>query len=259
MPHKQLLITSDDFGMCHAVNRGIVRAMTEGVVRSTNFLVPCSWFPEAFELARRHQLPVGLHLCLTCDWDRMKWRPLTKAPSLCDASGHFLPSYAELGKTARDEEMYAELQAQVECVERLGFSLTHADSHMFGSSMSGAFARRVRDVIERVCSEHELGYTYAVQGEKLAHFDAELGLSGTPHRQLWNELEACGPGRYHLIGHAAEPSSELEALCSPGHPSRPWTSSYRVADLLWYTSPQTRDRLTALGFELVGARDVFAR
>ncbi len=253
---KKLLITSDDFGMCHAVNAGIVRAMTEGLVRSTNFLVPCAWFPEALELARRHQLPVGIHFCLTCDWDRLKWRPLTKAPSLCDASGHFLPTYAELAKTARDEDMYAELKAQLECMERLEFPLTHADSHMFSSGMQTPFARRVRDVIERVCAEHGLGYTYAVEGDKLVHFDREFTLSGTPLKELWSELEAFANGNFHLISHAAEPSPELEAMCSPGYHARHWAATVRVADLEWLTTPATLERLLALGFELVGVQDI---
>ncbi len=253
---KKLLITSDDFGMCHAVNTGIVRAMTEGLVRSTNFLVPCPWFPEALDLARRHQLPVGIHLCLTCDWDRLKWRPLTKAPSLCDASGYFLPTYAALEKTARDEEMYAELKAQLECIERLDFPLTHADSHMFGSTQSGPFARRVRDVITRVCSEHGLGYTYAVENDKLVHFDREFMLSGTPPSQLWSEFEALGEGRYHIISHAADASPELEAMCSPGHHARPWAAGVRIGDLEWHTTPATRERLLSLGFDLVGVREI---
>jgi predicted glycoside hydrolase/deacetylase ChbG (UPF0249 family) len=46
---KRLLVTADDFGMCHAINAGTARVMREGVVRSSNFLVPCPWFHEALE------------------------------------------------------------------------------------------------------------------------------------------------------------------------------------------------------------------
>ena len=41
---KRLLLTTDDFGMCHAVNAGTLRAMRSGVAASSNFLVPCPWF-----------------------------------------------------------------------------------------------------------------------------------------------------------------------------------------------------------------------
>ncbi|HVJ17118.1 MAG TPA: ChbG/HpnK family deacetylase [Polyangiaceae bacterium] len=255
---KRLLITSDDFGMCHAVNEGIARAMTEGVVRSTNFLVPCPWFPEALELARRHRLPCGIHLCLTCDWDHLKWRPLTHAPSLCDASGHFLASYAELEQRARDEEMLAELSAQVEAVLRLGFTPTHADSHMFGTFSTGPFAERVRHVHEEVCRRHGLGYTYAVTDSKPRHFKTELVQSGLSVPELWRELESLGDGTHHLIGHAAVPSPELEAMCSPGHHARVWAAAYRTSDFAWYTHPDTARRLAALGFELIGVKDALA-
>ncbi len=256
---KRLLVTSDDFGMCHAVNEGIVRAMTEGVVRSTNFLVPCPWFAEALELARRHQLPCGIHLCLTCDWDHLKWRPLTSAPSLCDASGHFLPSYAELEQSARDEEMLAELSAQVECLLRLGFQPTHADSHMFGTFSAGAFAERVRQVTEEVCKRHGLGYTYAVRDGKPLHFASELVQSGLSFPELWTELERLGEGTHHLIGHAAVPSPELDAICSPGHHARVWAAAYRTADFAWYTQPATARRLAELGFELIGVAQALRR
>ena len=84
---KQLLITSDDMGMCHAVNTGIVRAMTEGFVASSNFLAPAPWFHEAVDLALEHKLEMGVHLCLTCDWDRLKWGPITANPRLCVEDG----------------------------------------------------------------------------------------------------------------------------------------------------------------------------
>jgi predicted glycoside hydrolase/deacetylase ChbG (UPF0249 family) len=249
---RRLLITSDDFGMCHAVNEGITRAKTTGVVRSTNFLVPCPWFPEALALARRHQLPCGVHLGLTCDWDLMKWRPLTHAPSLCDGSGHFLPSYAALEPSARDEEMLAELRAQIACVERLGFRPTHADSHMFGSFSVGPFAERVRALTLQVCAEFELAYTYALSGQRPRHFASELTISGLPRDELWRTLEDLGAGTHHLISHAAVPSPELDALCSPEHPARRWAADYRIDDLAWLTDPTTATRLAALGFELVG-------
>ena len=48
---RRLLVTTDDFGMCHAINAGTVRAMRDGIAASSNFLVPCPWFNEALGLA----------------------------------------------------------------------------------------------------------------------------------------------------------------------------------------------------------------
>jgi chitin disaccharide deacetylase len=255
---KRLLVTSDDFGMCHAVNAGIVRAMRQGIVRATNFLVPCPWFSEALSLAQEFALPVGVHLCLTCDWDRLKWGPITRAASLCDGEGHLFQRFEPLLAQASDADMRSELLAQVARVRALGFQPTHVDSHMIGSDSDDAGALRVHAIIAEVAEQTGLAYTYARDARrKLRLFDAEVELSGRNVENVWRELEALPDGgTYHLIGHAAEPSAELEALCSPEHPSRLWAAAYRTADIAFFTSPATRARLGALGFELISHADL---
>jgi predicted glycoside hydrolase/deacetylase ChbG (UPF0249 family) len=255
---KRLLVTSDDFGMCHAVNAGITRAMREGIVRATNFMVPCPWFTEALALAREHALPVGVHLCLTCDWDRLKWGPLTRAASLCDDQGYLFQSYEALLAQASDADILAELLAQVARVRSLGFQPTHLDSHMLGSDMNDDGAPRVKALILEVARQTGLKYTYETNARgELRYFNAEIGLSGRDVREVWRELEALPEGgTYHLIGHAAEVSPELEALCSKDHPSRPWAAEYRAADSAFFTSPLVSARLAALGFELISQADL---
>ena len=36
-------------------------------------------------------LDIGVHLAITSEWDNVKWRPMTPAPSLRDADGYFYP------------------------------------------------------------------------------------------------------------------------------------------------------------------------
>jgi len=250
---KYLLVTSDDFGMCHAVNAGITRAMSQGIVHSTNFLVPCPWFAEAFALAKDLRLKVGVHLCLTCDWDRLKWGPLTRASSLTDERGHFWPSFEALAKTANDEEMLVELEAQIERLRGLGYEPTHLDSHMLVAEDNGPFTSRVKAVIRALCDEYGLIYTYDyAEDSGLVHFTDHFCCSPVPEAETWQKLESwSGPGAYHLIGHAASASPELDALCSPGHPSRSWAAEYRLKDCQFFTNPATRARIEALGFELI--------
>lgn len=255
---KRLLVTSDDFGMCHAVNAGTVRALRDGIVRSTNFLVPCPWFHEALALAREHSLPVGVHLCLTNEWDRLKWGPLTRSPGLCDEQGHFFQSFEPLLARASDEEMLRELLAQVERVRGLGFAPTHVDSHMLWSGARDPGALRIKSIIHEVSRRSGLRYAYETAGAgELRYFEAELSLSDRPVSEIWRELAALPEGgTYHLIGHAAEPAAELEAMCSPEHPSRAWAAEYRVKDLAFFTSPDTKARLQELRFELISQRDL---
>jgi predicted glycoside hydrolase/deacetylase ChbG (UPF0249 family) len=254
---KRLLVTADDFGMCHAVNAGTLQAMREGIAASSNFLVPCPWFSEALELARRHALPIGVHLCLTCEWDNLRWGPLTRAAGLCDALGHFHPRFEPLLERASDAEIVSEYVAQIARVRSLGFEPTHLDTHMLPSADQSTGALRLKSLIAEVARQSELRYLYETDlAGKLRYFDAEIELSGHDRASVWQQLESLGPGTYHLIGHAAEPSPELDALCTPDHPARHWAAPYRLADIAFFTAPSTRERLRALGFELVTVADL---
>lgn len=77
MSTKQLIVQGDDFGMCHAVNEGIAQSFQSGILTQTSAMAPCPWMSEAAALARELQLPVGAHGTLTCEWDHLRWRPLT--------------------------------------------------------------------------------------------------------------------------------------------------------------------------------------
>jgi hypothetical protein len=256
---KYIVPTSDDFGMCHAVNAGVARAMTQGVVRSSNLMVPCPWFHEALELTRMHRLTVGVHLVLTCDWDRLKWGPLTRAESLVDEHGHFHTSYAALGQHAKEAEIHAELAAQIDRVKRCGVMPTHLDSHMLSSTMPGDIGQVVRGITRRLAQEHGLIYTYDRDGDGLVHFVDEFEISGHPRSAVVERLESLvAPGAYLLIGHAAQPSAELEALCSPGWHSRQWAASYRVADHEFFTNPKTTQLFERLGFQVISIPELLA-
>ena len=254
---KRLLVTADDFGMCHAVNAGIARSMREGIVASSNFMVPCPWFSEALSLAKRLALPIGVHLTITCDWDHLRWGPLTRSPGLMDEQGYFHPSYAPLLERARDDEILAEYLAQVARVRSSGFEPTHLDTHMLPAADQGAAALRIKAIVAEVSRRTGLRYLYETDaGGKLRYFDSELEISGESWQTLWPRLQAVGPGTHHMIGHAAEPSPELEALCSPEHPSRLWAAPVRTMDLAFFTSPSTRTRLHDLGFTLITLADL---
>jgi predicted glycoside hydrolase/deacetylase ChbG (UPF0249 family) len=254
---KRLLVTADDFGMCHAVNAGITRAMREGIVRSSNFLVPCPWFSEALSLAQRHALPIGVHLCVTCDWDNLRWGPLTRSAALADELGYFYGSFAPLLERASDDAILQEYLAQVARVRSLGFEPTHLDTHMLPAADRSAGALRLKTQVLEVSRRTGLRYLYETDAAgKLRYFDAELEISGAAWSQVFERLAALGPGTYHLIGHAGEPSPELEAMCSADHPARLWAAGVRGLDLAFFTQRAVRERIHALGFELIGVADL---
>ena len=84
----ELVVQGDDFGMCHAVNTGVAEAFTNGILSQASTMVACPWFDEAAALAAEHDIPLGVHLTLTCEWDYLRWPPLTGGPSLAGPDRH---------------------------------------------------------------------------------------------------------------------------------------------------------------------------
>jgi predicted glycoside hydrolase/deacetylase ChbG (UPF0249 family) len=256
---KKLLLTTDDFGMCHAVNVGVVEAMTKGLAASTNFLAPAPWFHEAVALAKEHRLPVGVHLCLGSDWDRMGWGPLTGNPRLMGGDGRFPQRPESLEQAgATDADVYDELAAQIRLVQRCYGEPTHVETHMLGGAWRGGFADRLQGVVLKVAQDFKLAYTYERERStnRLRHFADEACHSGWSREAFLQRLAAwTEPGSYHLFGHAAAASPELGALCSPDHPAFKWAAELRLMDQALYLDPRLRKDIENLGFTLVPVKE----
>lgn len=257
---KRLLCTTDDLGMCHAVNEGVELALSKGWARAGNFLAPAPWFRDAVGRVKGRGWDVGVHLCLTCDWDRLGWGPLTANPRLKTPLGT-LPArhegLLELGAT--DADLYDELKAQISLVKKTYGEPSHLDSHMLGGQWRGGIHDRVQAVIGRLSLEFGLSYTYARDpgNGRLLHFRDEDCHSGWDRGALLAKLDAwTAPGAYHLFGHAAVDSAELGALCSVGHPSRRWARDVRVSDLTLYLDPSLPGEFERRGFRLAGVAEV---
>lgn len=257
---KLLVITSDDLGMCHAVNTGIVRGMTQGCVTSSNLMAPCPWFPEAAALVKEHRLPVGVHLTLTCEWDRMRFGPVSRAPSLVGPDGYFWTNVPALVAHARDEDILAEFEAQIARVRSHGIEPTHIDMHMIASDDDRPGVAHLHELRRSVGEKHDLCYIREYRKNSgLVHLAGQAETSALPEDGVWKTLASWNePGLYHLIVHLASPSEELDSICSSDHPARDWAASYRVSDLVLWTKPSTRNRLRDMGFELVDVKTLLS-
>jgi len=255
---KYLLVTADDFGMCHSVNAGILRAISQGIVRSTNFMVPCPWFPHAMHLAKAHRLLVGVHLCVTCDWDRFKWGPITRAESLRDDQGYFLPNHDAVAKQAKESDIHEELLAQIKRVKSMGYEPTHLDTHMMGSWFHNDYYDMYKAIVRKLGDQFGLIYTYeTVSGGALRHFTAEYEISSHSREEIVEKLRSwTEPGLYHLIGHAAEATAELDAVASPEHPSRAWALPIRQQDTAFFVDKEVREIIGSLGFQQVTVPEI---
>ncbi len=153
---RRLVLHADDFGMNAAVNSGIVRGFTHGLLTSTSVLANGPGFAAALELwqdlaARRARddLPslearrsladsvapfdLGVHVNLT------QGRPLTdeRYPQpLLDRNGLFpgvfgLATRLLISGARFRREIAAELRAQIERVIESGFAPTHLNAHQY--------------------------------------------------------------------------------------------------------------------------------
>ncbi|WP_435737273.1 polysaccharide deacetylase family protein [Cellulosimicrobium sp. PMB13] len=129
---RAVILNADDYGMCRAANRAVEELLLAGHVDSASLMVPCAWAPDALAFAAAHpQADVGVHLVLTSEWTRYRWRPLTgTGTSLVDAAGYFPADVATVERQARDEDVAAELSAQVDAALAAGVDVSHLDNHM---------------------------------------------------------------------------------------------------------------------------------
>ncbi|KAB8143000.1 ChbG/HpnK family deacetylase [Chloroflexia bacterium SDU3-3] len=132
---RLLIINADDFGMCHAVNEAVFRALQGGLLRSATLMVPCPWAAHAMQFLAAHPgVPFGIHLTAIAEWPHYRWGPLApreKVPTLVDGAGRF-PRFEEMPAflaQVRLDQLELEWRAQIEAVLAAGLRPTHLDWH----------------------------------------------------------------------------------------------------------------------------------
>ncbi|NXJ21195.1 YDJC deacetylase, partial [Dicrurus megarhynchus] len=157
MLQVKLIVTGDDFGYCPRRNQGIVDCFLAGAISNVSLLVNGSAAADAAKLARRHNIPVGLHANLSegspvCEVLKMN-------SSLLNRDGFF---HGKMGfRTALSKgllnmsEVKQELKAQVELFHELtGHLPPHMDGHQHVHVLP-----EVRHVFAEVLEEYGIKYT----------------------------------------------------------------------------------------------------
>lgn len=150
---KRLIVNADDFGLAGPVNHGIVKGHREGVITSTSLLACGEAAAHAAGLAARNPgLGIGIHLCLTRE--RPVSRP-EKVPTLVKAGKFFASPLTFMSRLfsglIKEDEMEAELRAQVEKALSLGITPDHVDGHQHVHMMPGIFP-----VVLRLAGEYNI-------------------------------------------------------------------------------------------------------
>jgi predicted glycoside hydrolase/deacetylase ChbG (UPF0249 family) len=245
----RLIVQADDCGMCRAVNEGIALAKTDGILTQTSVMAPTPWFAEGALMTKRLGLATGLHVTLTCDWEYLRWGPLTPAPSLRDTDGLFKRTVKGAAEGTAEDGV-AEANAQIDRALSFGLNLEYIDPHM-GLSIIPAY--------EAACAR--LGLKFMYPGvEPRHHFDSitVLSVQSRKDRPAWfaEFLEQLPPGTHMVQSHPAVASEELRAVTPEDAENYFWVESTRVPDLDAICAPEVRKVVESRGIELISVAEL---
>lgn len=221
--HDRLVIVNcDDLGLSHSTNVGVYDAMRRGIATSASLMVPCPWSRQAAFDYRGED--VGVHLTLNSEWERYRWGPVTRAPSLLDGDGGFPRTIEDLWEHADLDEVRRECRAQIERAILWGFDVTHLDSHMGALQLRPEFFDAYLDLAVEFALPLRMAPSAA---ERLVGFPfrllaAEEGVIFPDHfvyvngvgsrRAVERVLFELRPGVTEIYVHPATDSAELRAV-----------------------------------------------
>ena len=243
----KLVVQADDLGMCRAVNEGIEHAIVDGIVTQTSVMAPAPWFVEGADMARRTGVVTGLHATFTCEWDAMRWAPLSVGSSLRLDDGTMPRTVEDATARIDPADGLAELRCQARRAQACGLDPAYVDPHM-GISVTSAYAG--------LCAD--LGVRFIYPGVDPHHaFDSVYVLSMASAKDLsarterfvrW--LDQLDDGVHFVLSHPGIAGEELRALCPPDSPNAVWAETWRVADLAALTAPEVRATIDRRRIEL---------
>ncbi|MGV3724499.1 MAG: polysaccharide deacetylase family protein [Actinomycetota bacterium] len=256
----RLIVRGDDMGYAHAGNEAILKCYKEGVETSIEVIAPSPWFPEAAKmLAENPGVDVGVHLALTSEWDNVKWRPVSDAPSLRGPDGYFFPMIRPnknypgraLSENQWDlKDIQKEFRAQIELVKRKIPRVSHVSGHMGCSGLND----EVRALTQRLTREYGLDINPGEYGVINVSYLGPKATSAEKVESFIKMLESLQAGKTYLfVDHPGLDTPELRAIHHIGYENVA-VDRQGVTDA--WTSPRVKAAIKAKGIQLIGYRDL---
>jgi CubicO group peptidase (beta-lactamase class C family)/predicted glycoside hydrolase/deacetylase ChbG (UPF0249 family) len=255
----RLIIRGDDMGYSHSGNLALEQSYSNGVETSIELIAVSPWFPEAVKwLADHPDIEVGLHFAITSEWDNIKWRPLTDAPSLRNADGYFYPmlypnknypKQAVMENAWKLDDLEKELRAQIILAKKYVPQLNHISGHM-GSI---GFDKDVTAMVKRVAASYGLlvGDGGPDADHPLSWFSVNLHnkSSGQKIDAFIEALDKMQEGNTYLfVEHPGINDAELQAIHHIGYENVA-QDRQEVTDL--FTSEKLKEAIIRKGIQLV--------
>ena len=208
---KYLMIRTDDVGMSHSVNTGLIQLLETGYPVSVSVMFACPWYQEAVAILKEYDnTSIGIHLTLNSEWEHYRWGPVAgkdAVPSLVDENGFFFHSSSTLyDNQPKRAELERELRAQIDRALASGLDIDYVDYHM-GTAMGHPL---FREVTEKLAGEYMLGlWGYFGSSEFYDHYRA---LPEDKVDSLISMMGRVQPGYSYLVTHVGIDNAELGAM-----------------------------------------------
>jgi chitin disaccharide deacetylase len=257
----RLIVRSDDIGFCHTANLACMAAYTQGISRSVEIMAPAPWFPEAVKLLQAQPgYDVGIHLVLTSEWENLRWRPLTPAPSVVDADGYFPPFVWENKKLPKADylqkhklnlaEVEAEFRAQIELVKRHLPHASHLSAHM-GCNWASP---EIKALVDRLAAEYQLPLELPPNAKVIQGFGGADKSPQQKEADLLKILTELPPGTHYLIEHPGYNEGDMLGV---GHVGYERVAHDREGVTKAFTSPAVRQLIEQRKIKLISIKEAF--
>lgn len=255
----RLIIRSDDIGFCHTANDACMKVYTDGISRSVEILAISPWFMEAVKMLKTQpNYDVGVHLCLTSEWENLKWRPLTTAPSLTDVDGYF-PQFIWENKKLKDSpyllqksinlaEVEKEFRAQIELVKKHLPWASHLSAHM-GCTNANA---DVKAMVDRLAKEYNLPIQMPKDVIPVRGFSGSDKSPEQKEKDLVEILKNLSAGTHFLVEHPGYDSGDMKGV---GHVGYENVAYDREGVTRAFTSVAVKKIIAERGIKLISIKE----
>lgn len=256
MRERYLIIHMDDMGLCHSANEAGKELFLHGTVTSASIMVPCPWADDFLEWSAHHpEYDVGLHATTTCEWERMRWRPLAgNVPSLTGKLGFLLNGAGEEAAAVQTEDFLAEIETQIRWAGDAGLRATHLDNHMWTAVSRPELLRGFLNLAKRygfiphipAFSSYDETRRAVIQESGCYQVDFDWSIDGS-WDCFYRQLEDLPEGLTVLTIHPVKDYPEVRALI-PDYQKR-------VAEYELFLRPETAVALKKSGIRLITWRE----
>lgn len=227
----------------------------------TSVFILCSFIADAQQtrlIIRADDM--GIHLAITSEWNNLKWRSLTHAPSLTDSNGYFYPTIRngspDLPSLHDNHPNFAEaekeLRAQIELVKKHLPKLSHISTHMgFDDSHP-----ELKKIVGKLSREYNLPIT---QSPAVLDFPEDETMrtdnKAAREKAFITQLPKLEKGRTYLfVLHPCYNTQEMETVVSGSYTN---VATVRDADASLVMSKKVKAALKKYIIELISVKDYF--